>query len=67
MDLKGITHSEISREKTNTVCYHLNMGPKNLKKKTSGFNKKETDCYKEHTRGYQWKEERGRGKIGLWD
>ena len=37
------------------------------KKKTSGFDKKETDCYKKHTRGYQWKEERGRGKIGLWD
>ena len=65
MDLKVISLSEISQKKT-TVCYHLNTGP-GKKKKLVDLTKKETNCYKEQTRGYQWKEERGRGKIRLWD
>ena len=29
MDLEGIMLSEISQRKTNTVCYHLYVEPKN--------------------------------------
>ena len=68
-NLEGITLSEISQRKTNTVWYHLHVESEKKYKKLVNITKKmQTHRYREQTGGYQWGEERGEGQykgVGL--
>ena len=64
LDLEGITLSEISQIKTNTVWYHLYVEYKKIKQ-VNIANKKQTHTYKGQTSGYQCGKGRARGKIGV--
>ena len=53
--------------KTNTVCYHLNVDSKKSNKLVNVTNKKRIHRYWEQTSGYQWREKRQGGIIGVGD
>ena len=61
MDLKGITLSEISQRKTNTVWCFSYMKSKKCNKLVNITKKKQTHRYREQTSGYQWGEGSGGG------
>ena len=61
-NMEGIRLSEINQTKTNTVWYHLYVGPKKYNKLVNTTKQKQTHRFWEQTSGYQWGQ--GRGSIG---
>ena len=66
MGSEGVTLSEMSQRKTNTVWYHLCV-ESTEKQQTTEYNnnkKKQTHWYRKQTSGYPWGEGRGEGMMG---